>query len=510
MDEDDIDRGRREFLLLSVAASVAAGCAGDALPGETGGTEGGTSGGSGDEAPGTDEATSAVGDGDGDGDGAEIPFDPTEIPEDLDVFPRTVLAGDMTTSSVVFAIFVADLAPKTFRLWRPGGTPGSVILVDERTVTPDADGFVKERIDALTAGTWYTYGFFAGDEASGFTARSLIGWVQTLHAPGTMEPVTIAFGSCVGRGTVLPDYVNPNDIQPFDWDLTDMAATLSWDLFVHLGDQGYMDQVYGAGGSYQQYLAAWGAYHGGGFRRIYPKAGMVSTWDDHEVTDNGTVDPWTGDPTEQARIDNAMRAYYRVMPIDGDHPSTKKIWRSFIWGDTVEVVLLDCRYERTPDPNLQMMSPEQMDYLLDRLENSPCRFVCVCTDKPFANIQLLLGEYPGQEERWQGHDASRQQVTDLINDAALTRVIFVTGDIHMNYVGTLEESDASVAGQLIECCLTSGNTNPLEATLSNQQFAWHAGPPHFPLLTFDAVNDQILVQYYAEDGSLSHEQTLQY
>ena len=173
----------------------------------------------------------------------------------------------------------------------------------------------------------------------------MIGSFKTLLPAGSSEPVTIAFGSCVGHNSAIPDFAEPDQTEPFQWDLTKMAANLDFDLFAHLGDQGYMDDIWEAGGNYDQYLAAWGMYHGGGFRDIYPKAAVISTWDDHEVTDNTVVEPFTSDPEELRKMDNAKRAYYRVMPIDGNDYQVDKIWRSFRWGDTVEVILLDCRYE---------------------------------------------------------------------------------------------------------------------------------------------------------------------
>lgn len=428
----------------------------------------------------------------------------SELPESFEVFPRTVLAGDMTTTSVVIAIYVADGAPKTLRVWnRDSGD-----VAEERRVQPDAHGFVKERIDGLEPGTWYGYAFLIG-EAPDFSGRSLVGNVRTLAEEGTLEPITLAFGSCVGSGSFIElDFALPeDDYAPFDWQLTDMAASLDFDLFVHLGDQGYMDKVWKAGGSYEQYLAAWGAYHGGGFRKIYPKAGMVSTWDDHEVVDNGLLDPFTDEPEKLEKLRNGQRAYYRVMPIDSDDPEAHHIWRSYQLGHTVELILLDCRYENEGEGG-HLLSAEQLDWFLGRLKSSPCRFICVGTDKPFANVMMTSKPYPGEVERWQGHAGDRARVTDLINAEQLERIIWVTGDIHMNYFGHADETDDSIAGRMYELCCTSGNTNPLVTALSKQQFEFTAEPPHFPTLTFDPGAGTVTVRFYAEDGSVSFEKVV--
>ena len=514
--------GRRRFveltavgvpaLLSSCADDGAAGGDGSGSASSTG--ELGTTAGDGVSLPGGTAADeTGTGGTEGDEQGSEetgsdpVDFDPEAIPESTDLFPRTVMAGDMDPTSMTVAMYIADAAPKRLRVWQPTGDDGMVDLLFDEDVTPDADGFVKERIAGLSPGQWYQYAYFNEVEGQ-FVTRSLIGNVHLPPEAGTATPVTIAFGSCVGRGTLIPDFVNPNDVQPFFWDITDMAEALDYDVFVHLGDQGYMDQVYSAGGTYESYLEAWGAYHGGGFRQIYPKTGMLCTWDDHEVTDNGTVDPWTTDPSERERIDNAMAAYYRVMPIVAEDHTTEPLWRSMQWGDTVELVVLDTRYERQPEPGLAFMSVEQMEFLLDRIENSPCRFVCVATGKPYSHVRLVTGDYPGGEERWQEHIEDRQQVRDLVNAIDSRRVIWVTGDIHMCYLGNTDEDDDSAAGQMWEVCCTSGNTNPLALLLSTQQFEWFSDRPHMPVLTFDAELGEILVRFYDSDGNIAHERTI--
>lgn len=430
-------------------------------------------------------------------------LEPTGVAESREIFPRTVLAGDMGTDFIVLAIFIADKRPKTLRIWRLDDQR----IIEERSVTPDENGFAKERIEGLRAGISYQYGYFDGT-APDFSARSLIGNFRTLPKPGVAQPVTVAFGSCVGHNSAIPDFVKPPEMQPFPWDLTKNMADKDFDLFVHLGDQGYMDDIWDAGGSYELYLQAWGAYHGGGFRDVYPKAAVISTWDDHEVTDNSKVEPFTTDPEELEKMDNAKRAYYRVMPIDGDDYRTDRIWRSFRFGDTLEMVLLDCRYELQPEEDGRLISDEQMAWLLDILRTSPCRFICIGTDKPFANVMLEGEPYFGAKERWQGHLGDRDRVTGVIDELGMKNLIFVTGDIHMNYVGTLDEEPDSVAGELHEVCCTSGNTNPLTMFLSKKQFEFTAVTAHMPLLTFDPAAGTITVRFYSDDGELAFEKVI--
>ncbi|MCA9489721.1 MAG: hypothetical protein KC621_07345, partial [Myxococcales bacterium] len=209
-------------------------------------------------------------------------FDPEAIPESVARFPRTPIAGDMTSTRVVLAFYVADDSPVTLRMWNEEG-----VVVDE-AVDPSGDGFHKVFVDDLTPGTTYHYAVFSG-AAPDFEDRSLIGQVRTAPAEDALVPVTIALLACVGQGTVLPDYYLPEGsaaptAEPFQWEVYTHAREHDLDVLIHLGDQAYLDFVWHtADGTYDAYLNAWGYYHGGGYRDLYPLAGLYATWDDHEV-----------------------------------------------------------------------------------------------------------------------------------------------------------------------------------------------------------------------------------
>ena len=104
--------------------------------------------------------------------GADPARDPEAVPEDPTTFPRTPMAGDMTDSRVVFTMFVADAqqGPVTLQIWLDGDPS---VLVEDRPVQPDADGFAKVRVDGLDAGTWYAYAWWSSRPWIGLDFRSL-------------------------------------------------------------------------------------------------------------------------------------------------------------------------------------------------------------------------------------------------------------------------------------------------------------------------------------------------
>lgn len=468
---------RRDVLVLLAAAlpGVVVGCGGDDDP-STGSDSGPPTGG--------------------------IAFDPDAVPESVERFPRTPIAGDMTSTSVVIAFHVADDSPVTLRVWTD-----DTLVVDE-AVPASGDGFHKVFLRDLDPGTTYRYGVFAG-AAPDFTDRSLIGQVRTAPADDQAPVVRIALMSCIGQGTILPDYYRPAawpvpTEEPFQWELFTHASDHDLDALVHLGDQAYLDDVWGLeGGTEAAYLNAWGYYHGGGYRDIYPLAGLYATRDDHESTDNGDFDPWDMTPEDEAKLANAHAAWFKVVPIDAQ--AVGPIWRSFRWGATLELVVLDCRYELTDE---RLISEEQLQFLLDRIETSPCRFVCVATPRPFTDIDGWVGIGEDSVERWAGFPADRQRVTELIDRIQARHVLFVCGDIHMNYLGRATLGGTGVADTRREICVTSGNVNPSYTGLKPEQFDYVSVDPALPVLTFDPDAGTVHVAFHLRDGSVGYEQTL--
>ncbi len=436
----------------------------------------------------------------------EPAFVPVDVPEDAALFPRTVIAGEMKPTSVMFAVLAADKGEVTLRLWpHAKGTPvgdTGALVVHEQVCTPDVDGFIKVKVEGLEAGTWYGYGFFRADEVGGFSGRSLLGKVRTALAPDAVEAVTLGFASCIGAGFAIPTYVDPANIHPLKWKTIDRMGQLDLDVFIHLGDELYLDEVFDAGGSYAMYVAAWAAGHGGGYRALYPNQGAYFTWDDHEVTDNGSISPFSPTPEETEKTDNAIRAYYTCHPIEAT-VRADRLWRSFRWGQTVEFIILDGRYDAKIEGE-NYLSPAQEQFLLDTLKASPCVFKCIVNSAPFASLPEST---PENSDRWQQF-SQRARIKQFIDDNAITGIVSITGDIHMSYVGRLELDPVTLADAIPEICVTSGNVWPVISDFDAAQFPYIDARPTVPTITFDPAAAAIHVRVLYEDGSLAHETTI--
>lgn len=408
--------------------------------------------------------------------GSAIAFDPEAVAFDPVLFPCAVTAGEMRPTAVMFAVLIADGAPKTLRVWRPSEVAGEVLLVHESLVMPNAGGFMKVTALGLCPGTWYSYGVFAGEPDS-FTARSLIGEVRTAIADDTLEPLTLALAACNGSSLV--------------WPAMTVTADEYYDMLIHLGDMAYNDGAE----SLAEYRASWRSYLGAeGYKLALGRAGMYVTWDDHEIDDNSNFDRETMDPQELARRQNAMDAFFEALPVDAEGPDYR-LWRSFRWGLTAEIIVLDCRYERRPSQD-QYISPAQMAFLADRLKNSPCHFKVVMNSVPITNMPLAWDV--AANDRWEGYPGQRDQVLDLIDAHAIKNVWFLSGDFHVCFVSRLEPTGTQLSHRTREIAVTSGNQNPIPEFLTQldpPQFDYGVHKPRGVIITFDPEADTVQVRF---------------
>lgn len=202
------------------------------------------------------------------------------------------------------------------------------------------------------------------------------------------------------------------------------------------------------------------------------------------------------------------------MPIDATEPGIDPLWRSFRWGDTVEFIVLDCRSERQGPESGVYISDGQFQFLLDRLQDSPCHFKCIVNSVPFSRLNLPEGRPLGDllvdpADRWEGYVTQRAQLQAFVDDNDLHNILWITGDVHMCYVGQVDADPTTAGESMWEVCVTSGNTNPLASSLGETQFPWRSADAHLPLLTFDPENDLVRVEFVATDGTVAHSRDLQ-
>lgn len=411
-----------------------------------------------------------------------VTFSPDQVPLSLTLFPQTVSSGVMTTGGFTAWTRAVGPAQLTLRVWRDVGSTTEIALAKELTadVLAANDGNVKVTVSGLAPANWYSYAFFTSD----LSQRSAIGRVRTAFPDDWKEVLTVGATSCASYRyrPFLP---------------LETLAKQPMDLWLHLGDVSYNDGA----DSLPAFRAKWQEqFQDPGYRALFPAAGAYLVWDDHDFTNN--LDPEVLGENHPILLDG-KRAFRETLPVEED-----RAWKSYRWGQTAEFFLLDIRTERKPStretPQAQFISPEQLAWLTQGLQASPCHFKVVLTSVP---ITLMPGpSWGGQADRWQGYVAQREALLGFIESNAITNVWFVSGDIHSGTIMRVEKSGPR-AGMYEVTVGPAGNINPLNLVLEPgqeankpvvfppNQFLYAGGNFQATTLTFDPKANTVRVVF---------------
>ncbi|MDB4929292.1 MAG: Phosphodiesterase/alkaline phosphatase, partial [Myxococcaceae bacterium] len=338
-------------------------------------------------------------------------------------FPLGVMAGDAAADSLIFWTKYEGSAPLVLRVLEMDGGRVAALRFDGR-VTPSAAGVVRAVVTGLRPGRQHRYAFLVapGGEPDG---RSLVGRARTAIADDSRAPIVFAGTSCTNQNH-----------RPFPA-LVHAGARDDLDFFIHAGDHVYTD--HGApsetlGDYREKYAANWSS---AGLRALHRSTGMYLTWDDHEVRNN-----WDPETFPRARLASARQAFFEHRATRRDAAAPDRIWRSFRWGHTAEVFILDCRSERrpstrslTPARDSVYISRAQMDWLKAGLRASPAVFKFIVNSVP------IYGRPGGLDsDNWIAYPSQRREILGHIANNNLRGVVWLSGDIHVGGVVRMESS----------------------------------------------------------------------
>lgn len=451
-------------------------------------------------------------------DGAvRISFAADDIDVDDVAFPQGVSAGSMSATACTFWGRVAgdrSQASLRLRVWRDvEGDNNEVDLVHDVEITLASDtseealevsGIAKRRLDGLAPGTRYRYGLFAVDGADvdgepSFVARSPIGSVRTALAADSCSAVVLGGTTCTNPRNA--PFGALQQLAETDPDLGDLDALL------HVGDLVYAD----GSRTPDAYRAHWrAALADPGYRALLQKTGMYLSWDDHEFDNN--INP---EDVPAARIDVAKAAFFENTPME---TGPDGFWTSYQWGSAVEVIQLDARTERKPSTRADdadaYLSRPQMDFLKDRLKNSPCHFKVVMNSVPMTKMPDL---WILQGDRWQGYEPAREEILNFLEENDIDNVWFISGDFHVGFVGRLEQE--GFRSRLWEIAVGPGGNlgNPImafvlggerEQVFPVKQFVYGEGRLAATRMRFDPGSDSVRIKYTGTDGEVLFDESL--
>jgi alkaline phosphatase D len=348
------------------------------------------------------------------------------------------------------------------------------------------DFTVKIDAYALRPDTTYYYRFVAHKEASP------IGRTRTL--PLHTDRVRFALASCSNWTT------------GFFGAYGHIAERDDLDAVLHVGDYiyEYANGGFGDGTSLgripapnkeiltlNDYRTRYAQYRGDpqlqAAHRMHP---WIVVWDDHEIANDAWRDgaenhnPELGEGDWQTRKRKATKAWREWLPVRDPQPweDPARIFRSFQFGDLVELDMLDTRHfgreqqipglidpntlqlvqlQGTPQevfaeitrriaaynaPDRQLLGKEQELWLAQQLLDQPFR-------KPKWHVlgqQVMMGQLtvsdpalppgvrlPINPDQWDGYAGARERLLQFIQSKAIKNVIVLTGDIHSSWANDI-------------------------------------------------------------------------
>jgi len=307
-------------------------------------------------------------------------------------FPQGVASGDPKQTTLILWTRVVNvgssLVDLPLRLEVALDSEFSRLVVEKNDLIATAahDGCIKVRVKNLTAATTYYYRF---SFVQGFTRYlSTAGRARTAADASADVPVNFTVANC-------QDYVGRY------WNSYQQMLTLKpedLDFFLAIGDYIYeTTNTFGTGGSgrvitfskpeeaidlgggnlaarsVSNYRDLYRTYRSDPLlQQVHARWPMIATWDDHEYSDDcwgSTATYFDGRKNEKddERRRNAEQAFFEYMPVDegapGADPQTdvfttertqlypnQKLWRSFVFGKHLELVVTDFRSFRPDHP----------------------------------------------------------------------------------------------------------------------------------------------------------------
>jgi alkaline phosphatase D len=201
---------------------------------------------------------------------------------------------------------------------------------------------------------------------------------------------------------------------------------------------------------------------------------VVPIWDDCEVEGNwaGDRESSGGNPSGpravpfEAKKRNAVLAYFESMPVERPRGADRfKVFRSVPLGGTAELLMLDTRSFRDPQPcrdaditsgrtatcaaeyeaPRRRLGDAQMAWVRERLRRSPA------TWKVLGNAQMMMAldfptGVPVESDSWNAYAAERRALLEGALDDGVTDIVSVVGDVHVFFAGDLH-TDGRVTGR---------------------------------------------------------------
>ncbi len=374
-------------------------------------------------------------------------YDGEPGPETL--FTHGVASGDPLTDRVILWSHVEGVTEPTEVFWEISEDRDFAVRRNVGTFTTNAGRDFTVKVDALelSPGTTYFYRFHA------LGRTSPVGRTRT--APeGAVDRLRFAVVSC-------SSYAH-------GWFHTyrELATQPDLDAVLHLGDYiyEYGDGQYGNVRAYdppheiitlEDYRRRYRHYRKDAWlQAVHVQHPFICIWDDHESANDswrgGAQNHDAGEGPWMERRAAAEQAYLEWIPIR--ESADGRIWRTLKYGELVDLVMLDSRLwgrdEQTTrdnyaDPDRTLLGLDQEAWLNDELADSQAKWRLLGQQVMMGHLRFQaspnLPLNPVNGDQWDGYDASRQRLFQMVRDNEVQNLVVLTGDIHTSWAMELTE-----------------------------------------------------------------------
>ena len=377
---------------------------------------------------------------------AQRPAAPAEFP----AFPHGVASGDPLIDRVVLWTRVTPADKPVDVGWRVALDAAFARTVASGSIRTAATRDFTVKVDAggLDPGTTYYYSFNVGRH------HSATGRTRTLPAL-QLPRLRLAVVSCSNYPYGFFNVYNR------------IAARADLDAVVHLGDYMYefengrygdgtklnrVPQPVGETVTLADYRLRYATYRTDpDLQAAHQQHPFITVWDDHELTNNAWRDGALNHQPESegdwaTRRAAAYRAYLEWMPVREQPGLTPRLYRSFRFGNLADLIMLDARALRDEqvapddvagltDARRSILGATQEAWCFDELrasQRSGTPWRLLAQQVLFARM-TPVGRTVRNADTWDGYQAARDRVLDVIAGERITDVVILTGDVHSSW-----------------------------------------------------------------------------
>jgi alkaline phosphatase D len=248
-------------------------------------------------------------------------------------------------------------------------------------------------------------------------------------------------------------------------------------------------------------------------RELLATTPLYVIWDDHEVKNDfaGSREPLTS---------VGLKAFFDYFPLPRSSTEPYRLYRSFRWGQRVELFFLDNRQYRsvnsqTDGPDKTMLGPAQLRWFLDGLAASTATWKVIVSGVPLsAHTGRILTGHDG----WGGGAIADGFATELrtivttLQDKGIHNVVWLSTDIHVARFFSYDPNNDGkpdfyefISGPLNA---GTGNLDPLDYTFHPTILYEENGFFNFGVVKVNGQTGAFTVEIRDQEGKVHHALTL--